>query len=103
MLCPFAPHVCEEAWERLGHATPLSSTPWPSHDPARLLDETVTLAVQISGKLRGQVVLARGATREQALEAARGEPGVARHLEGMTVVKAIHVENRLLNLVVRPN
>ncbi len=103
LLSPFAPHACEELWSRLGHDSLLAREPWPEADPAKLLDDTATLAVQVGGKLRGQVVLPRDASEAAALEAARADQNVARHLEGMSIVKVIHVPNRLLNLVVRPS
>lgn len=102
LLAPHAPHACEEAWSRLGHATFVSDEEWPSHDPARLIENTVVVAVQVNGKLRGQVELARDASQDEALAAARADGNVARHLAGHSAVKVVHVPNRLLNIVVRP-
>jgi leucyl-tRNA synthetase len=101
MLSPYAPHLCEEAWSRLGHETLVADAAWPRADPARLVEETTTVVVQVNGKVRGQLSLPRGAEREQVLEAARGEDRVAAHLEGREIVKVVHVPDRLLNLVVR--
>jgi leucyl-tRNA synthetase len=103
MLAPYAPHAAEEAWSLLGRSTPLSRTAWPAYDPARLVEASATVAVQVSGKLRGQVVVPRDAPQEQAVEAARADANVARHLEGQSVVKVVYVPNRMLNIVVRPS
>jgi leucyl-tRNA synthetase len=100
LLHPYAPHLTEELWSRLGHEGFLMDRPWPAHDPAAVVEDTVTLAVQVNGKLRGSVAVAAGASKEAALEAARAEPNVARHLEGKTVRKEIVVPGRLVNFVV---
>jgi leucyl-tRNA synthetase len=101
LLSPFAPHACEELWAFLGHETLLTAEAWPQADESRLIDDTAALAVQVNGKLRGQITVPRDATQEQALAAAHADPNVARHLEGHAVVKIVHVPNRLLNIVVR--
>ncbi len=100
LVAPFAPHVAEEAWERLGHATLLCKERWPEYDPKLTIDATVTVAIQVSGKMRGTVEIARGADGAAVRQAAEGLAPVARALEGKTVVKAIFVPDRLLNLVV---
>jgi leucyl-tRNA synthetase len=100
LLAPFAPHFSEELWHELGHAELVSTAPWPAVDAAALVREQVTLVVQVNGKLRGRIVLARGASREEALEQAAREPNVSTHLEGRTVERVVHVPDRLLNLVV---
>ena len=103
MLAPYAPHTCEEAWSRLGHRTLLAETAWPVADPARLVETTASVAVQVNGKLRGQVSLPRDAGDDAALAAARADVNVERHLSGQTIIKVIHVPNRMLNIVVRPS
>ncbi len=100
LVAPFAPHVAEEAWERLGHSTLLCQEHWPDYDPKLTIDATVTVAIQVSGKMRGTVEIARGADPAAVREAAEGLAPVARALEGKTVVKTIFVPDRLLNLVV---
>ncbi|TVQ91904.1 MAG: leucine--tRNA ligase [Deltaproteobacteria bacterium] len=101
LLAPFAPHLAEELWEQLGHPPSVVDAAWPEHDPAKLVLETVEIAVQVNGKVRGRVTLPTGASKEQALEAARAEPNVARQIEGKSTVKEIVVPGRLVNLVVR--
>jgi leucyl-tRNA synthetase len=103
LLCPFTPHACEELWSRLGHETPLSRTPWPEADEAKLVDESATIAVQVNGKLRGQVVVPRDAAQDAVMQAARADENVARHLGSAEIAKIVFVPNRLLNVVVRPS
>jgi leucyl-tRNA synthetase len=100
ILSPFAPHLGEELWQRLGHAGTLAYEPWPAFDPALTVEEQVTIAVQVNGKLRGTVQLPLGASQEDAQSAALAEPSVKRHLDGYVVRKVIFVPNKLLNLVV---
>jgi leucyl-tRNA synthetase len=101
LLAPFAPHIAEELWEKLGHACSLTHEPWPSFDPAKLRRSTVEVVLQVNGKVRSKIE-AELDLPEGDLEAlCRADENVRRHLEGKTVVKAIVVKNRLVNLVVR--
>jgi leucyl-tRNA synthetase len=98
-LAPFAPHLAEELWERLGHAPSIAYAPWPTVDPAYLEEEDFELVVQIPGRIRGRTRAPRGASREQLEELAR--QAVAAHLEGKQLVKTVVVPDRLVNFVVR--
>jgi leucyl-tRNA synthetase len=98
---PFAPHVTCELWEVLG-GSELWAEPWPTHDEAFLTTDTVTIAVQVNGKLRGQVDVAADADQATIIAAARTDEKVAAALEGMATVKEIVVPGRLVNLVVKP-
>ncbi|TVP53656.1 MAG: leucine--tRNA ligase [Gemmatimonadales bacterium] len=101
LVAPFAPHIAEELWSRLGHSGSLwDAAPWPDFDPETMAEDTITLAVQVNGKVRGTVELPAGASQEAALAAARDEPNVARHLAEVELRRVIHVPDRLLNLVV---
>jgi len=100
-LAPFAPHLAEELWERLGHGQTLAYHPWPEHDESLLAEDTVEIPVQISGKLRGVVSVAKDADRDAILAAAKADAKIALHLEGKTIVKEIVVPGKLLNLVVQ--
>jgi leucyl-tRNA synthetase len=100
ILAPFAPHICEELWQRLGHGQSLTRAPWPSWDEALTRDETVELAVQVNGKVRGRVTVPADATEEQIVCQARGTANVARELAGKTVRRVIVVKGRLINLIV---
>ncbi|MCW2972309.1 MAG: leuS [Thermoleophilia bacterium] len=99
---PFAPHVTSELWDALGGTHGIWDEPWPTHDEAYLATDTITLAVQVNGKLRGQVEVATDADKETILAAAKADPKIATQLEGMSVVKEIVVPGRLVNLVVKP-
>ena len=101
LLHPIAPHLTEELHERMGETRSLLVSGWPAFDPALAVEESVTIALQVSGKLRGQAVLPRGATREQALAAAEGNEAVAKWLDGKERVKVVFVPDRLLNVVVK--
>jgi leucyl-tRNA synthetase len=98
---PVAPHLTEELHERLGGRQSLLRSGWPAYDPALALEENVTFAVQVNGRLRGQVTLPRGAGEQQVVEAAERDEAVARWLAGKARVKVIFVPDRLVNVVVR--
>jgi leucyl-tRNA synthetase len=100
LIGPMMPHLAEELWQRLGHDTLLADTPWPQADPALLVEDTVTIAVQVNGKKRGQMDIARGADKDAAEKAALALEGVRRHVEGRTVRKVIVVPDRIVNVVV---
>ena len=100
LLGPLAPHLAEELWRRLGHETILAETPWPAADATLVVDETVTVAVQVNGKLRGQIELPRDADSAEAERAALALPAVARMAAGKPPRKVIVVPNRVVNVVV---
>jgi len=100
LLSPFAPHLAEELWSRLGARQSLAYEPWPAWDPALVLEATVTLAVQVNGKLRATLDLPRGTDQAAAEKAALADERVRRHLNGGQLRKVIFVPDRLVNLVV---
>lgn len=100
LLSPMAPHICEELWQRLGHSESLAHQPWPTYDPATVKDETVELAVQVNGRVRGHVVVPADATDEQILQLACAVPAAARELQGRQPRRVIVVRGRLVNLIV---
>jgi leucyl-tRNA synthetase len=107
ILSTYAPHLGEELWQRLGHTSTLAFEPWPVWDPEALVEDIVQVAVQVQGRLRGTLSLARETPKDQVLAAAKAQENVARHLEGMVIVKEIVIPPRgtkggLVNLVVRP-
>jgi leucyl-tRNA synthetase len=101
LVSPFAPHVAEEGWERLGHSTLLSKEPWPDYEGPLTIDATVMIPIQVSGKTRGTVEVPRGADEAIVRSAAENVATVARALAGKSVVKTIFVPDRMLNLVAR--
>jgi leucyl-tRNA synthetase len=101
LLHPFAPHITEEWWERMGHDRMVIVSGWPSADPELMREDFVTIAVQVSGKLRGEIEVANGTAEAEIIEAAKGNRKVAQHLEGRSIVKTIYVPGRLVNLVAK--
>jgi leucyl-tRNA synthetase len=100
LVAPFAPHLAEELWERLGHTGGITFAPWPVWDEAKTKADVITVVVQVNGKLRAQLGLLPGATEEDAVAAALADPGVQKFLVGGTIRKRIYVPGRLLNFVV---
>ncbi len=98
---PFAPHITEEVWERMGHSDQLAYHPWPSYDETKCVESTVEIAVQVNGKLRARLTVAADIAKEDAIAAAKAEPSVAAALEGKTVVKEIFVPGKLVNLAAK--
>ena len=100
ILAPFAPHVAEEMWQRLGHTTTIAFEPWPAYDEAKLAKDTIVIAVQVSGKVRGQIEVAAEAAEADILAAAKADEKVKQFLEGKPIKREIYVKGRLVNLVV---
>ncbi|MBQ1413040.1 MAG: leucine--tRNA ligase [Clostridia bacterium] len=101
LLDPFAPHICEEIWEAQGFGDMIVRQPWPQYDEAKCVDETVEIAVQITGKVRARIQIPADATQEQAIAAAKADATIAGLLDGKTVVKEIYVPGRLVNIVAK--
>jgi leucyl-tRNA synthetase len=100
LLNPFAPHVTEEIWERLGNEAFLSSKPWPEFDPKKLVDAEIEIAVQVNGKVRGRVMVPTGASKEETERLALAVEAVKEAAAGKQVKKVIVVPKRLVNVVV---
>jgi leucyl-tRNA synthetase len=99
LLAPFAPHLAEEIWHRvLGNESSVVLAAWPAYDPAKLVESSIELPVQVNGKLRGKITVPAGADESTVLAAA--EADVARHLDGRTVRKRVYVAGKMVNLVV---
>ena len=101
LLAPFAPHIADELYSRLGKNRSIHLESWPSYDPQSLKQDNVTIAVQINGKLRGEVTLPHGATQAQVEQAAQAEPNIKRYLANQTIKRVIYVPNKLLSLVLQ--
>ncbi len=101
LLCPFAPHLCEELWEGIGGKGFCSLAAWPEWDESKTVDSTVEVAVQINGKLRATVELPLNCSREDAIALAKADARIAPLVEGKTVIKEISVPNKIVNIVVR--
>jgi leucyl-tRNA synthetase len=101
LIAPFAPHLAEELWERLGHTDSIfAGANWPDYDPALALADEIDIAVQVNGRLRATIRARRGASEQEVKEKALAEEAVRRHLDGKEIKKTIFVPDRLINLVV---
>jgi leucyl-tRNA synthetase len=100
ILSPFAPHLGEELWQRLGNSSSLAASPWPEFDPALVKDEVVEIGVQVNGKLRGTVRLSFDADEATARAAAMAEERVRSYVEGKTVKKFIYVKSKIISFIV---
>jgi leucyl-tRNA synthetase len=99
MIGPMMPHLAEECWARLGYNTLLADQPWPQPEAALLVDDRVTIAVQVNGKRRDELTVARSASKEEIETAALKLEGVVRAIEGRPVKKVIVVPQRIVNVV----
>ena len=99
LVAPFTPHLAEACWQRLGAEGMVVNAPWPKADPALATDSTVVLPVQINGKRRGEVTVAKGTDEAQVRALALADGGVSVHLAGLTVRKVIVVQDRIINIV----
>ena len=100
MVAPLAPHVTEELWEALGHTASIFDARWPSFDPALTVEDTVVVPVQVNGKVRGRIEVARDASEDDMLAAAMADTIVQAHLDGKVIRRRVVVPGRLVNLVV---
>ena len=101
LLCPFAPHLCEEIWETIGGEGLLSLSQWPEYEESKTVEASVEIGVQVNGKVRGTIVIPNGCAKEEALELAKKDERVASFLEGKTLVKEIYVPNKIVNFVAK--
>ena len=103
LLNPFAPHMTEELWEKLGHShdEQLAYYPWPAYEEAKCVEAAVEIAVQVNGKVKARLKVPADITAEDAIAAAKADPAVAAALEGKQLVKEIYVKGRLVNLAAK--
>jgi leucyl-tRNA synthetase len=100
MLAPFAPHVAEEIWSRLGHTKSLARRPWPQYDEAKLTESTMELPVQVNGKLRDKISVPADADETTILATAAQAAGAQQWLAGKAIKKKLYVPKKLVNFVV---
>ncbi|MDE3224552.1 MAG: leucine--tRNA ligase, partial [Nitrospirota bacterium] len=100
LLAPFAPHLAEELWERLGRQPSVSGQPWPSYDPALIVSERLTIPLQVNGKLRSKIEVAADAGEAEIVAAAQQDPKLVEWLQGKPPRKVIYVPKKLVNFVV---
>jgi leucyl-tRNA synthetase len=100
LLTPLAPHICEELWETLGHSTTICAARWPSFDPALLVEDTVVMAVQVNGKVRGRIEVARDTREADVIAAALADEAVKTFIDGKPIRRQVVVPGRLVSLVI---
>jgi leucyl-tRNA synthetase len=100
LLVPFAPHIAEELWERIGRPYSIHQQAWPVADAALLVRETETIAIQINGRTRATIELPANTAQTDAVEAARQVETIQRYLNGTAIQRAVYVPGRIINLVV---
>jgi leucyl-tRNA synthetase len=100
VLAPLAPHISEELWQRIGHDTSIHTTQWPEYDESYLSTDTVKIMIQINGKLRSQLELAKNSSEETVVDAAKADTKASAYLEGKTLQRTIFVQDKLVNFVV---
>jgi len=100
LVSPFAPHLGEEMWEKLGNTDSIAHATWPTFDEALTIESTVTLGIQVNGKVRGQVQLSPDASEDEAREAASSVDSVFKFIEGKEVKKFIYRPGKIINFVV---
>ena len=100
MLAPYAPHMAEEIWQRYGHTEPLTYASWPSFQESLCVEDSVTVSMQVNGKFRGTIEVAKTASKEEVLNLAKEQENVKKQLEGKTIRKEIYVPGKIVNFVV---
>ena len=101
LLCPFAPHMCEEIWEQIGGEGYLSLSEWPKYEEAKTVEATAEIGVQINGKVRATISYPNGSDKNTVLSIAKEDSRIASLLDGKNIVKEIYVPNKILNFVVK--
>jgi leucyl-tRNA synthetase len=101
LLAPLAPHIAEELWEQLGHTTSIFLESWPTFDSALIVDDMVTMGVQVNGKVRGTIEIAPDADETTAKNLAMIEPNVLKWIEGKEIAKIVYVPGKIFNIVVK--
>ncbi len=101
LLYPFAPHISEELWEKLGHTQTITNEAWPIFDESKIKTSTVKIGVQIMGKVRGTIELSQEATEKEAVKLAKENPNIQKHLRDKKIIKTIYVPGKILNFVAK--
>ena len=94
------PHIAEEIWQCLGKTDTLGARPWPQYDKNLVIDETISIAIQVNGKLRGNIQIQRGSNEEEVKALAREVPNIKKAIEEKEVRKVIVVPDKIINFVI---
>ena len=100
LLSPIAPHVAEELWEKLGHTETITYTTWPTYDESKMVDDEVEIVVQVNGKVRTKMVVAKDSTKEELEAAALADDSIQKAAEGKQIRKVIAIPGKLVNVVI---
>ena len=101
LLSPFAPHICEEMWENLGQSGFCSTAAWPEYDEALTIDDEIEIAVQVCGKLKGTIVIPKGAEEDAVWDIITANAGIMASLEGKQIIKKIYIKDKIFNIVAK--
>lgn len=102
LLCPFAPHLCEEMWEQLGEDGLCSTAKWPDYDESKCVDDEIEIAVQVNGRVRDRFTVPADIEAADAIARAKELDKVREFTDGMAFIKELYVPGKLVNLVVKP-
>ncbi|MBT6067640.1 class I tRNA ligase family protein, partial [bacterium] len=100
LLAPFAPHICEEINEEIGNKETIFNNKWPKYDEKLIIDDKITIAIQVNGKLRDTIIVNRGISEKDIKKQALDLPKIKKFIDGNEIKKFIYVPNKLINLVV---
>ena len=101
LLNPICPHITEELWEQMGHNNTIAFEKWPEYDESKIITTTKTIAVQVNGKVRGEITVGNEETEEEIKEKALAQENVKRHLENKEILKVIVIKGKIVNIVAK--
>ena len=101
LLNPVAPHLTEELWEEIGFEGELNETSWPTYDESKLEYDSIELPVQVNGKVRATIKIAKDANQEEAVTSAENDQNIQKNIDGKEIFKVIYVPGKILNLLVK--
>ena len=101
LVNPFAPHITEELWEKIGHTDDMVFESWPKYDESKLVESTIEIVVSINGKVRDKIVISLDMAKDEVLTLAKSTDKIKELTEGKTIIKEIFVPKKLVNLVVK--
>jgi leucyl-tRNA synthetase len=100
VIAPFAPHIADELWSKLGHSSSVHIDTWPKYDSKQLATDEITIVIQVNGKVRGSILAPSDLSQDEVMNLAQVEPKVKMHIADQTIKKSIYIKNKLLNIVV---
>jgi len=101
MMSCITPHVGEEIWQALGHSESIAYEPWPTYDEAKCVDDVIEMPIQVNGKVRNVIAIAKAASKDEILAIVKADEKIAQAIEGKTILKEIVVPGKIINIVVK--